>query len=137
SMTDRHTVLQEVDARHGLGGRYPPKVALSYQQEDTASAALLTPRDADTVQCEAASPSGATAIPLSRTTVPSLCTSHVPGAGRDGAYSAGNCRCIAVRVIARHRGQVASTTCIASPQAYAICAGLQESHSCRELTNNT
>jgi len=59
----------------------------------------------------------------------------VPGTA-DGAYSAGNGRCLALCGIARHRGQGASTTCIASPKACAICAGLKESHSCRERMNN-
>src|SRR5215831_21124064 len=42
----------------------------------------------------------------------------------DGAYNAGNCLCRALWVSARHRGQGASTTRIASPEVCAICAGL-------------
>jgi hypothetical protein len=63
---------------------------------------------------------------------------HTPvgTAPEDAAYSAGNCLCMALCAIARHRGQGVSTTCIASPKACAICAGLQESHACRERMNN-
>jgi hypothetical protein len=57
-------------------------------------------------------------------------------APEDAAYSAGNCLCMALCAIARHRGQGASTTYIASPKACSICAGLQESHACRERMNN-